>query len=173
MQLVPRSGPQAGNPNLVYGFHPAGANYFGGAGRVRDDGSRPWDWRICFTVTAAQYNAMAAGINSKVVAPPPYCLVNFNCTDWITQKASLAGIALPVKINMVGIADPEAFWQSLDALGNGGVFGGGTVNSNATGLGADGGPLAAVFSRNFGYEELSFRGSRFHFGPFSRRSIQL
>jgi hypothetical protein len=119
-----------GGARYVRGFYPAAADIFGGAGKVKDDAARPWHYKICYSITWAQWDAVAAGVNAKQNAPPAYNLLTFNCTDWITQKAGLAGVALPVKVNNVNVADPNAFWQSLDALGNGGTFGGGTVTAN-------------------------------------------
>jgi len=56
VQLPPDRGPQAeqlgGLSNLVYGHCPDGVL---GKGQVKWDNTHPWDWKICFTVTVAQY----------------------------------------------------------------------------------------------------------------------
>src|SRR6185503_19596123 len=54
VQLRPTAGPQVGSSNLVYGYYPGTRNIFGGAGRVCDDSSRHWDWRICYPLTIEQ-----------------------------------------------------------------------------------------------------------------------
>jgi len=146
--FMPKGGPQAGQV-LCRGKYAAGLNIFGGPGKIKNDGARHWDQRICYVVTAAQYNGAAAKVNGKQAVPPPYHLVKNppgNCTNWITAVAGAAGgIALPNKFGFFGIATPSAFGAALKAVGNGGVIGGGTVAYNALpGQGADGSPVASA-----------------------------
>lgn len=146
LQLIPsKNNPQFGNPNLCYGFYPAGWNIFGGAGIIKNDSRHAWNWRINYAVNAAQYNAVVGGIRADIAAPPAYHLLRFNCVDWIQKMAALPApaIALPPTLNRVGVNDPWAFQQSLVALGAGGVFGGGTVSNNAALVAPNGGKIAS------------------------------
>ncbi len=148
-----------GGASFFRGFYPAGADIFGGAGKIKDDAARPWHYKICYPITWAQWNAVSGGINAKNAAPPAYNLLTFNCTDWITQKAGMAGVALPVKVNNVNVADPNAFWQSLDGLGNGGTFGGGTVTANPNPpLGAPVCDAGSPLCNDFGFDQIQAWG---------------
>jgi len=53
------------------------------------------DWAITFSVTPAQYDAVANFIDSQILSPTPYDLFSSNCTDWVSQVSSLAGLTLP------------------------------------------------------------------------------
>src|SRR5439155_16049113 len=82
--FMPKGAPQAGQV-LCRGKYAAGLNIFGGPGKIKNDGARHWDQRICYVVTAAQYNGAAAKVNGKQAVPPPYHLVKNppgNCTNW-------------------------------------------------------------------------------------------
>jgi hypothetical protein len=148
VQFLPKNGPQAGQTNLVYGKYPATRDIFGGPGVIKDDSKRAWSQRICYGVTAAQYNAAAAKVRGKIAAPPPYHLTANppgNCVDWMTDTATAAGKTLPNKTGFAGISTPGAFGDSLKGIGNGGTFMGGTVAFNSNpGQSADGSPVALV-----------------------------
>ena len=124
VQMMPMNN---GQPSQTYGFYPNSWNIFGGAGILKNDATRKMDLAITFPVTPAQYNAAAAVINADRVAPPAYNLTSFNCVDWINTVATAAGVGLPPFANRLGISDPNALWISLNGIGNGGAFGGGTV----------------------------------------------
>lgn len=159
VQLAPSAGPQAGGLNLVYGFYPATRNVLGGAGMISSDAGRRWDFRICYPLTAAQYNAAALTVSGDITAPPAYHLLNFNCVDWANRiAAAAAGQTLPAFLNRVPAADPNALWTSLNGLGAGGVFMGGTVGANTAGSAANGGPVGAA-PLDYTYEGLALAGA--------------
>ncbi len=167
VQMIPMAGPQVGNQNLVYGFYPAGNNPFG-AGKVRNDSKRPWDFCITYNVTPAQYNAAAGTINADIAAPPGYNLFSNNCVDWVNKVTAAAGIALPNTKNRAGIDDPNALWSSLNSIGVGGTSGGGTVTNNPNRVSVGGTPLESASPRNFSFEGVEYSG---HTDPFDLASF--
>jgi hypothetical protein len=149
VQMLPTNGPQAGRTDLCYGKYPAGADIFGGAGVIKWDKGRKWSQKICFTVTAAQYNAAGAKINTKLAAPTPYNLLTANCVDWANAVATAAG-QVPPASSWWGISDPETMGQTVKAAGNGAVLNGGTITYNAApNIGPDGNPVAFNPPRDF------------------------
>lgn len=158
VQLAPSAGPQAGSTNLVYGLYPATRNVLGGAGMISSDAGRRWDFRICYPLTRAQYNAAALAVSGDITAPPAYHLLNFNCVDWANRIAAAAGQTLPAFLNRVPAADPNALWTSLSGLGAGGVFMGGTVGDNPGNTAANGGPVSAT-PLDYTYEGLALAGA--------------
>ncbi len=158
IQLVPSSGPQANNPNLVYGFSPQKGVFgaLGGNGSISSNATHAWDWQICYTVTAAQYNSAAAAIRGDITAPPNYNLLDNNCVDWAGKIAGAAGISLPSYAwfpNVGGppISDPKTLQDSLSAIGNNGTFRGGTVNNNSANKAPNGGAVAAATTPEYSY----------------------
>ncbi len=158
VQFIPMNNAQAGNPNLVYGFYPAGRNVFGGPGVIRNDSKRNWDFCITYNVTPAQYNAAAAIVNAAIAAPPNYHLLNFNCVDFICGVAAAAGIVLPAAANRIGVKDPNVLWTSLSNIGAGGTFGGGSVGENISNVAPNGGPLEANSPHDTSYESAENLG---------------
>ncbi len=142
VQLLPGAGepnPQAGRKDLVYGKYPASWSPFNSDGEIRQDNKHSWDWKICYTVSVASYNAVVGLIRGEITAPSDYHLFSDNCVDWITQSETLAGVVLPETDNKLSIPDPYAFEDSLEDIGDGNVFGGGTVKENTTGVAPDSG----------------------------------
>ena len=146
-----------GGARFKRGFAPRGLNIFGGAGIIRDDAAAPWHFKICFPITWVQWNAVANGVNGKIIAAPAYNLIDFNCTNWITEKAAFAGLVLPAKTNRVEVADPNVFWQSLQAIGDGGTWGGGTVTENPNPPGRSS-PVGNPFCAECGFELMEAWG---------------
>jgi len=128
VQLISNNVP--GSRNQVYGLYPSTANIFGGAGVIQNDAARHWDWKICYDITLAQYNALVAFVAAAIAAPPAFNLFNSNCVVWASAVAATVGITLPTFNNRLGIPDPYAFQSTLSAAGNGAVIGGGTVHNN-------------------------------------------
>lgn len=156
VQLLPTTGSQAGREDLVYGKYSGSLNIFGGTADMKWDKSRRWDWRICYDVTCSQYNAVVAKIRAKLTVEPDYNLLSDNCTDWITDAATAAGLVLPDKFWIFGIATPGSLDSALESLGDGGTFMGGTVEMNTnTSLGADGQPVAFNAPYDYDAEEVA------------------
>ncbi len=150
VQMLPRSGPQAGRTDLVYGKYPAGADIFGGPGVIKWDKKRKWTQKICWTVTNAQYIAAGTKINTKIAAPTPYNLATANCVDWASAVVTAAGKTPPASA-WFGVSDPETMGDTIKAVGNGGVLNGGTITYNATpSISPSGEPIALVEPRDFG-----------------------
>ena len=149
VQFLPVNGPQAGRTDLCRGKYAATWDIFGGPGEIKDDSKREWEQRICFPVTAAQYNAAAGKVNGKQAAPPAYHLTANppgNCVNWVTDTATAAGLVLPNKTNpnLGGTATPGSLAAKLKGIGDGNQSaGGGTVMDNPdTAIGPDGEPIA-------------------------------
>ena len=157
VQFHPINNAQACSKNLVRGKY-AGKKkkVFKGPGRIKNDSRRPWDQRICYTVTVAQYNAAAAKVNTKQAAPPKFNLLSANCVDWANDVAMAAGLTLPDTNWFIGIDTPGQFGRSLKAIGNGGVFKGGRVEFNPNlNIAPDGGPVASVVPNDWDTEEVA------------------
>ena len=161
VQFLPIFGSQAGQKGLVRGKYPGSWNLFTGNGVIKNDRKRPWDQRICYGVTIQQYNSAAAKVNLKQSGPTNYRLIKDppgNCVNWMTDVADAAGLTLPDKLGIFGIGTPGEFSRSLQALGQGGTFQGGTVDINPnTGIGPDGDPVATEIPNNWDAEELALR----------------
>lgn len=139
VQLLPDRGPQKGSKNLVYGLGPVSVwKAFGGVGEISSNATHGWDYKICFPVTPEQYDKMAKFIRESIAKPPKYDLLESNCVIWSENVAATGGIRLPSSINRAGIADPAAFEDSLESIGVGGTFRGGTVKKNPGGVAPNG-----------------------------------
>jgi hypothetical protein len=150
VQMLPDRGSQAGLRTLVYGFHPKSDIHFvGSPGEIRSNATHHWDWKICYVVSVAQYNAAAAAIRAKMATPGTFALFSTNCTKWAASIARVAGVPLPstrgarlavpnnpaLKFIASTIDDPVVFGASLQAIGAGGTYmGTGTVFHNTTGV---------------------------------------
>ena len=101
IQLLPPAGadnPQAGQTDLCYGKYPAGNDYFGGAGVIKQDNKREWDQKICYDVTIPQYNQVATKVNAKRANPTNYSLAKNppgHCVNWMNDAAAAGGVTLP------------------------------------------------------------------------------
>jgi hypothetical protein len=167
VQFLPRSGPQAGQLDLARGKYPATDDRFGGPGEIRNDSKRAWTQRICYPVTAAQYNAAAAKVNTKQTTPPNYHLTADppgNCVDWMSAVAAAATITLPTK-HWWGVGTPSTFGSALKDIGDGNDFQGGTVEFNTDPTtGPDGLPVSPDPPDDVDAEEASTQA---HFDPSS------
>ncbi|MBS1807334.1 MAG: hypothetical protein JST84_03975 [Acidobacteria bacterium] len=122
--LQPDTGPQKGNSGLVYGHVPEGGtlggiNPFSSKGKTEGQADHPWDYQICYHLSAAQYNAAAAFIRGEITSPSDFHLFTRNCTDWIDKVAAAAGVHIPLTTddpNRRGIKDPAVFEGYLENL---------------------------------------------------------
>jgi hypothetical protein len=119
VELVPGSGPQAGQP-LFFGRYPGGANFFSTLAAINDDSGTKWEYRVSFAVTADQYNAAAAYLNAQLALDTRelYRLLSTNCIGLIEEVAAAAEIdtnGLGLR-NEIGVPEPFSFHQSLEIL---------------------------------------------------------
>src|SRR6185503_20869353 len=91
-------------------------------------------------------------------AAPAYHLLQFDCIDWASRVATSAGQVLPPFLNRASAGDPNAFWRSLNALGAGGTFMGGTVATNTANTAANGGSIA-IPPLDYSYDGLARAGA--------------
>lgn len=140
MQFQTDSGPQAGQPDLVYGHGsvsgPFNTGFTRGPGAPQHgllEADHPWDWRIVFHVNPCQYNAAADFVNGEIDRASTYSLTGLNCVDWIKYAASFAGLKLPASTDFLGVSDPSTLGDSFANIGNGGTFDGGVVQQNTAG----------------------------------------
>jgi hypothetical protein len=129
VQMMPMFGPQNGR-TLAYGYYPSVSSPYA-TGVIKNDGTHAKDFCICYNVTQAQYNAAAGVINARITTPGTYNVLTNNCVDFAAAVATAAGITLPTTVNRLNISDPAAAWSSLNAIGNNGTSGGGTVTTSA------------------------------------------
>lgn len=135
LQLLPDRGPQKGKRNLVYGFAPKSSwGFLGGAGEVSSNGTHGWDYKICYPVEVAKYNNIARSIRQSTARPPEYDLLTSNCVEWTANRVATAGIRMPPSLNRVGIPDPNALEITLERIGVGNKYRGGTVYKNTKGV---------------------------------------
>lgn len=142
IQLIDSTNPSSSSQ--VYGKYPGGWDIFGGNGEIKDDSNRDWDWKICYTVTRAQYNAVVNFITNEIKNPSSYDLLGTNCVSWLQTVAGLVGITLPSTVNRLGIDDPYAFETVLERIENNGSFSGGKVISNTNRVTPVNSPVPAV-----------------------------
>jgi hypothetical protein len=135
IQLLPDRGPQARSKDLVYGFATdPWWKFLDGPGVISSNATHHWSYKICYSVSAGQYDSMEARIAAQIRSPPRYKLLSFNCTDWVIGIARVGGIKLP-PANGLGarlpfVSDPVALETSLRLIGAGKEFDGGTVHRN-------------------------------------------
>lgn len=88
-------------------------------GKIKDDGARACGRRLCFRVTADQYNRALSFAVSQNANPSTYNLFSANCVDWARQIATLAGLPLPSSTECnVGICynDPRVLNDAFGGL---------------------------------------------------------
>ncbi|MHC5211817.1 MAG: lectin-like protein [Planctomycetota bacterium] len=128
LALIPKDQVPSGTPFKVVGKYPSG-NVFGGPGRINDDATSKWGWKICYWITTEQYNAIALAIEADKLNPPTYDFIYDNCVDWIEGLAELAGIELPDS-DTFEIGMPSTLAESLEDIGDCNLSGGGLVTKN-------------------------------------------
>jgi hypothetical protein len=140
VQLLPDSGPQAGRRDLVYGFYPAVQWRFiiGSPGKIPSDASHAWDWKLCQSVNANEYNDAEKLVAADIASPPEYVFFKFNCTDWVFKVARTAGVTLPSAGALgTGVYDPEVLAKKFQAMwvqqGGRNIPGGNAVFKNTNG----------------------------------------
>jgi hypothetical protein len=123
-----------GGTEFSYGFYPKTWNIFGGAAKIKNDGARPWSWKITWTdISNERYLMIANFIRHAIANPGNYDLLGDNCVGFAKNVAGIAGKTPPNGINRVGLEDPYALCHQFAAIGNGGIFNGGTV-TQGTGI---------------------------------------
>jgi hypothetical protein len=134
IQLLPVGGPQAGQKDLIFGYG-SWNDAPTGDGVVNWDKGHYWDWKICYPVTPAKYNAIATFIREQIRTPDRYDLMSGNCIQWIQEVADIANVKLPsarpTAHTNLALKDPETFARSLKAIGDGGTYAGGIVHENS------------------------------------------
>jgi hypothetical protein len=121
----------------TYGHYPAADRKIPvrrGPGVIHSDNSHGWDYKVCWTITADQWNAIVDYINNEIDHPSDWSLFSLNCVDFAAKVAMEAGIMVDGYINRLGIPDPYALGRTLDRIGNGGAYHGGTVTKNTLGV---------------------------------------
>jgi hypothetical protein len=119
VQLLPDSGAQAGNRDLVYGFYPKTQwlAITGSPGQIANDQQHGWEWKLCKSVTTSQYNNAEGVIGGDLKNIPRYSLGGFNCTDWMYKIAKAASVTLPPANALgSGLLDPERLAQEYSKL---------------------------------------------------------
>jgi uncharacterized repeat protein (TIGR03803 family) len=117
--------------NTFCGFYPSFTSIFA-PGALGDDSGTPWNYSIAYSVTSNQFSSVINLINSTLKNPPFYSVAGFNCTSFIKKVAQTAQIQLPNTTNDEGIDAPSAFAVSLEKIGNGYTYMGGTVFFNSS-----------------------------------------
>ena len=113
----PINNSQVGRADLVIGKWPGRWNFtvFGG-GQRKHDVTEDWGYKICYRVSAVNYNKAAALANQN----DNWSMQGDNCVDWAKDIALEAGITLPNTMHslwgFLGLDDPEAFYQSLHRI---------------------------------------------------------
>ena len=79
-----------------------------GSGAIRDDSGTDWNARICWPITAEQWDLVAAKINEDAADPPAYNVfgdaagllmpftLTMNCVTWATSFLDLLGLDMPL-----------------------------------------------------------------------------
>lgn len=100
-----------------------------GPGDVRNDGGAAWHYRICWKITGAEWDAVAAAMSSAVVNPPLFQLFQGpaadgqSCVVWAGGIVALAGKRVPDG-SKLGNGSPFALANSIHKLVSSGKLGG-------------------------------------------------
>ena len=84
-------------------------------GEIRNNDEHMFNIEKDYKLTDKQYAFVLDSIKTDVKSPPNWDLHDFNCTDWVIEKAALAGIDLPH--NLRGENTPADLGQDLANLG--------------------------------------------------------
>jgi hypothetical protein len=101
-----------------------------GPGTMAGDPNTPWNYSIAYPITQSVWQSVANFVNGVALNPPLYSVLDYNCTNFIQQVAQVANVQLPDSVDAAGFADPVAFAEALEDIGNGYTEDGGTVYFN-------------------------------------------
>ena len=98
-------------------------------GMIADEADTPWSSRICWDVTPKEWDRIAEHMNGETNDAPDWSLLNHNCLSWAANNAAMIGKLLPAYTTL-SIPNPGVLDTTLQGIGDGGSFKGGTVNIN-------------------------------------------
>ncbi len=126
---------QGNGPEWKGGLYPGKSGAKGARnspGVIRDDSGRQHTHKVCYNVTAAQYNAIVAAITNKINNGTTYQLCpaqtagpGTNCAGWATQKLRTGGVTTPNPTNRAGYPDPYTLGEIIGAYSCGQAIGDG------------------------------------------------
>jgi hypothetical protein len=99
-----------------YGYYPAGesiASPLCDSGTVQDDGTAPWNQKICYDITAVQCKKVFDIVEKWKTQN--YYLLSVNCVDFLGDVAGQLDIDIPG--TGVGVSRPAAFGDNINAAG--------------------------------------------------------
>jgi RHS repeat-associated protein len=65
------------------------------SGAIKNNDQHTYNVEKDFKLSDKQYQSLVDSVKQDAKNPPDYNLNNFNCADWVIQKADVAGVALP------------------------------------------------------------------------------
>jgi len=102
-------------------------------GHLVDDEDRQWTYKVRWEITEEQYMRIWDFINA---GPGNYDIQVENCMRWAMDAAREIPKNIPVRDTDTGRSDhdPKGFEETLDRIGHGGVYRGGSVIRNFAGV---------------------------------------